>query len=145
MSKFTERRPIADASINVTSLIDVTMTVLIIFILLAPIMEQGIDVKLPKAKAELVDQENKFVTISLQEFNDGSEKYGVIFFNQNELDRLNPFTVLTDELEKVHQENPQTTIIIRADKAFKTGIITKLMKIIGDVGFEQITLATQME
>ena len=145
MSKILDRRPAVSASINVTSLVDVTMTVLIIFILIAPVMEKGVDVRLPKAKAELVDQENKPVTISLQEINDGNKKYGVMFLEQRELDRMNPYTVLIDELTKIKQEQPNTTIIIRADKDFKTGNITKLMKIIGDIGFEQITLATQTE
>ena len=56
MSILRDRRGTDDARITVTSLVDVTMTVLIMFILLVPLMEQGVDVSLPPASPMTFEQ-----------------------------------------------------------------------------------------
>ncbi|MBR5900829.1 biopolymer transporter ExbD, partial [bacterium] len=67
MSILRDRRGTEDARITVTSLVDVTMTVLIMFILLVPLMEQGVDVSLPKASPMTFEQPDYAAVISMQQ------------------------------------------------------------------------------
>ena len=67
MSLLRDRRQGQDARITVTSLVDVTMTVLIMFILLVPLMEQGVDVALPKASPMTFEQPDYAAFVSLQQ------------------------------------------------------------------------------
>ena len=67
MSLLRDRRTSDDARITVTSLVDVTMTVLIMFILLVPLMEQGVDVSLPKATPMTFEQPAYSAVVSMQQ------------------------------------------------------------------------------
>lgn len=145
MSLLLQRRQGTDASINVTSLVDVTMTVLIIFILIAPIIEQGIDVQLPTASATRIEQPDQSVTVSLQEIVEGGEKKGVIFVGERQMDRTQPFTDLQTTLERMYAENPQIAVIIRADKGFRYESVIKILDVVRSAGITTLSLATQAE
>ena len=144
MSLLLQRRKAPEANINVTSLVDVTMTVLIIFILIAPIIEQGIDVDLPVATASLIEQTPESVTVSLQEMKENGKKIGVIFVGQNRM-RGNPYDTLKTTLAQMKQENPKVSVIIRADKDFRYDNVIKILSIVREVGITSLSLATESE
>ncbi len=145
MSLLIKRRNQSEANINVTSLVDVTMTVLIIFILIAPIIEQGIDVDLPVAAAAQIDQPDDSVTVSLQEISASGRKFGVIFVDQREMDRKRPYDDLKDTLYRMKAEKPNITVIVRADKDFRYDYVVRLLDVIREVGISRLSLATQAE
>lgn len=145
MSLLLQRRQEPEASINVTSLVDVTMTVLIIFILIAPIIEQGIDVQLPSASATRIEQPDVSVTVSLQEIIEDGQKKGVIFVDEDQMNRSNPFEDLHDTLTTLHAEKPNVAVIIRADKSFRYESVIKILDVVRSAGITTLSLATQAE
>lgn len=144
MSLLIQRRQAPEANINVTSLVDVTMTVLIIFILIAPIIEQGIDVDLPVATAARIDQTPESVTVSLQEIRENGKKIGVIFVGQNRM-RGNPYDTLKSTLIQMKAKDPKLSVIIRADKDFRYDNVVKILSIVREVGITSLSLATESE
>jgi biopolymer transport protein TolR len=120
------------ADINVTSLVDVMMVLLIIFMLTAPFLQAGIQVKLPKAKSTVI-KETEAVVISIT-------KDGKVFVNDErvETDRL-PSTLST---LKAAGEN---VVFVRADKDALHGMV---MSVIGEVkaaGIDDVGMITEMK
>ncbi len=144
MSFLLKRRKPTTADINVTSLVDVMMTVLIIFILIAPIIEQGIDIELPSAKATRIDQPTEPVTVSIQEVLERGEKKGVIFVNETRM-RGNPYEQLGQTLIEMKQKKPDLAVIIRADKKFRYEAVIKVLDVVRNSGITTLSLATQAQ
>ena len=144
MSMILKRRRPASAEINVTSLVDVMMTVLIIFILIAPIIEQGIDIELPSAKATRIDQPSEPVTVSIQEVVEGRVKKGVIFVNEKRM-RGNQYEQLELTLLKMKQNKPDLSVIIRADKKFRYEAVIKVLDVVRNSGITTLSLATEAQ
>jgi len=144
MSVLLKRRKPTTANINVTSLVDVTMTVLIIFILIAPIIEQGIDVELPSARATRIEQPSEPVTVSIQEVFEGGEKKGVIFVNETRM-RGNPYNQLERTLMEMKEKKPDLAVIIRADKKFRYEAVIKVLDVVRNSGITTLSLATQAQ
>ncbi len=145
MSLLLQRRQSPRADINVTSLVDVTMTVLIVFILIAPIIEQGIDVDLPKASATRLEQPEEPVTVSLHGIIENGEKKGVIFVNEQRMNRTHPYEALGETLAAIKQKKPKVAVIIRADKDFKYAAVIKVLDVVRGAGITTLSLATQAE
>ena len=145
MSLLLKRRGPIRAEINVTSLLDITMCILCVFILVAPIIEQGIDVTLPKASATQLEQPEEPVTVSLQEVEQGKDKRGVIFVDRRQMDRSRPFEDLRETLIKLQQERPKMGVIIRADKDFKYETVIKVLDVVRSAGIVTLSLATQAD
>jgi biopolymer transport protein TolR len=144
MSLLLQRREASRAEINITSLVDVTMTVLIIFILIAPIIEQGIDVELPSASATRIEQPEEPVTVSLQEIMENGQKKGVIFVDEQRMTG-NPFETLRETLVAMRGRKPKVAVIIRADKDFKYEAVIKVLDVVRSAGITTLSLATQAE
>ena len=144
MSVLLKRRKPTTADINVTSLVDVMMTVLIIFILIAPIIEQGIDIELPSAKATRIDQPTEPVTVSIQEVIERGEKKGVIFVNETRM-RGNPYEQLGQTLIEMKQKKPDLAVIIRADKKFRYEAVIKVLDVVRNSCITTLSLATQAQ
>jgi len=145
VSLLLQRRQSPRADINVTSLVDVTMTVLIVFILIAPIIEQGIDVDLPKASATRLEQPEEPVTVSLHGIIENGEKKGVIFVNEQRMNRVHPYEALGETLAAIKQKKPKVAVIIRADKDFKYAAVIKVLDVVRGAGITTLSLATQAE
>jgi len=145
VSLLLQKRQTPRADINVTSLVDVTMTVLIVFILIAPIIEQGIDVDLPKASATRLEQPEEPVTVSLHGVMEHGEKKGVIFVNEQRMNRVHPYEALGETLAAIKQKKPKVAVIIRADKDFKYAAVIKVLDVVRGAGITTLSLATQAE
>ncbi|MCD6460852.1 biopolymer transporter ExbD [bacterium] len=119
--------------INMTPLIDVTMVMLIIFILIAPVMEQGITVKLPSTSTKKMSN-NEAVTISIA--------------NNKKIYLCNSVVSLP-ELEKrlktLQEGTPDLSIVLRADKNLPYQIVVKVMDIIQKSGIVKLGIATKTE
>ncbi|MBO7435357.1 biopolymer transporter ExbD [bacterium] len=148
MSILRDRRGTDDARITVTSLVDVTMTVLIMFILLVPLMEQGVDVSLPPASPMTFEQPDYSAVISMQQSVDEASGItnGVLYCNDREMDRLDPFGALKKEIRLLKERETPTNkleVIIRVDRRFRYGNVLELVNHLKEIGVDTSYFATE--
>ncbi len=115
--------------INVTPLVDVMLVLLIIFMVTAPLLQQGIDVNLPKAKGkELTVEKSIFLTVKGD---------GTLFLNDQEITQ--------EELKKrlffLATKDPE--IFLRADSSVPYGLIATIIGDVKDAGIERLGLVTE--
>ncbi len=120
------------AEINITPLVDVMLVLLIIFMVTAPMMTEGVNVDLPEVVAKSLDQSEKAVTISL-------EKDGKLSINSTTMTR----EIMIARLEKEFKLNPKQTILLAADNSVSYGRVVEVMADVKAAGFEQLGMITQ--
>ncbi len=125
-----KKRLVAD--INITPLVDVMLVLLIIFMVTAPMMTEGVNVDLPEVVAKSLDQSEKSVTISL-------EKDGKISINNITMTR----EIMLSRLEKEFKLNKKQTILLAADNSVPYGHVVQVMADVKAAGFEQLGMITQ--
>jgi biopolymer transport protein TolR len=119
------------SDINVTSLVDVMMTLLIIFIIVAPMIEQGIDVNLPTAEPRKIDIAD-VLTISV------TENERVYLENQRvTLDELR------ERLSNIHVAQEDVAVLIKADTDIKYGRVVDVLDAVRGVGISRLAMATK--
>jgi len=120
------------AEINVTPLVDVMLVLLIIFMVTAPMMTQGLEVDLPKTTAKsLLQQEDPLVvTISSK----GEISLGKIKVNES---------LLYQQLKGLPAEKKQQPLYLRADKSVPYGLVVSTMAEIKRAGFDKLGMITQ--
>jgi len=131
-----KRRAIAE--INVVPYIDVMLVLLIIFMITAPIVQQGVKVELPKLSANSLppeEQEPVILTVS---------KTGDYYLNIGD-NRKKPVTdeVITQRIALVLKQKPQTPILVRGDKDVSYGSVTTAMVLLQSAGVEKVGLMTE--
>ena len=115
--------------INMIPLIDVMMFLLIVFIITVPMIEQGIPVNLPLGKAsDISAAHNRSLTLDLQ---------GRVFLDNQPVTRK----ALAEEMNLVRND-PNLTIMVRADEGLAYGRIVEVMKILHDAKITRIGLVT---
>ncbi len=119
------------SEINVTSLVDVMMTLLIIFIIVAPMLEQGIDITLPTADPKRIDVA-EVLTISVAE---------------NERVYLEGQRVtledLAERLSNVYAAREDVAVLIKADTDLKYGKVVEVLDTVRGVGIKRLAMATK--
>lgn len=119
------------AEINVTPLVDVMLVLLIVFMITAPLMQQGVQVDLPKANAgsltEIPDQLVLVVT-----------KDRRLLLNNSPL----PPGVLRDKLEAISKAKPNIEIFIQADQSVAYGYIAQVMAEVKKARINRVGLVT---
>lgn len=127
-SSLNRNRQISE--INMTPLLDLTFLLLITFIITVPLIEQGIQIRLPKGKASAMEQPNTCsITVDDQ---------GTLF-----LDNI-PITedVLAAELQAKVLADPDVTILVRADERLAYGKVVTVLRTLHDVGISRMALVT---
>jgi biopolymer transport protein ExbD len=119
------------AAINVTNLVDVCLTLLIIFMITAPMLRSGIDIDLPKADATR-PQPQDGLTIQL-----GPD--GRILVRDQ---AVSP-AALTAVLRNLSARAPGTPVFLRADRAVPYGAVAEVMGRIKDAGIENLGLVME--
>lgn len=132
----TRRKPIAE--INVVPYIDVTLVLLIIFMITAPLIQTGIDVDLPQAQAKEVEQDDiPPVIISI-------DKQGRYFLDlggqEAEQAEAKELLILVSAVLK---NKPKTKIYIRGDKAVDYGKVVTVMAALKNAGVPNVGLMTE--
>jgi biopolymer transport protein TolR len=117
--------------INVTSLVDVMMTLLIIFIIVAPMIEQGIDVNLPTAEPRKIDIAD-VLTIAV------TDNERVYLENQRvTLDELR------QRLTSIRAAQDDVAVLIKADKDIRYGKVIEVLDTVRGVGISRLAMATR--
>ncbi len=119
------------ADINVTPLVDVMLVLLIIFMITAPMMTEGLEVNLPETTAKALQQDDKPIVITIKD-------NGTIGIDKISGDR----TLLRQELSKLADLDRGKTILIKADKKVEYGLVVQVMTDIKKAGFDKLGMVT---
>lgn len=135
MSRFKRRKPIAE--INVVPYIDVTLVLLIIFMITAPMVQTGVDVDLPQADTQPVEQDNEPpVIVSI----DKGGRY-FIDLGDNDEQPVNA-DVLLLRVAAVLRNKPKTQVYIRGDHSVSYGKVVTVMAALKNAGVPSVGLMT---
>lgn len=122
-----ERRRQALSEINVTPFVDVMLVLLIIFMVTAPLLQQGIDVTLPQAKGkEITPAERVVITI---------KKDGKIYMDKT--------TVTLEALKLSLSKMADKEVFLKADKDVPYGIVVAVMGELREIGIEKLGMVTE--
>jgi biopolymer transport protein ExbD len=119
--------------INVTPLVDVCLVLLIIFMVVTPMLQQGVDVLLPQGPhAEKKPGEKNDLVISIKD--DGS-----VFLGQSWI----PDKDLVRYLKAEHQKDPGRVVMLKADARLRFAKIREVMKKATEAQFTQVAILTE--
>ena len=135
MRKAYRRKPMSE--INVVPYIDVMLVLLVIFMVTAPLMTQGIKVELPEATSEPITQE-EFETLVVSVRRDGS-----IFMNIGQKDLPTSLGKIAEDAKKILVANPNVKVLIEGDKILPYGKIVEIMEVLRQSGASGVGLITQ--
>ncbi|MFZ2449119.1 MAG: protein TolR [Methylovulum miyakonense] len=140
MSKFSRkngrRKPMAE--INVVPYIDVTLVLLIIFMVTTPMLQTGVEVDLPEAESKTVEvNDNPPIIISIEK----SGQYSIkIDDGDNEV--VQP-EAITDLVMAALAKKPQTQVYISADKSVEYGKVITVMADLKHAGVDKVGFSTK--
>lgn len=124
-----ERGPVAE--INITPFVDVMLVLLVIFMVTAPLMENGIPIELPKASAKALSKDESPVVLNLS-------RDSRIYLNREEV----PESGLKQRLQSLFRGRAKKEIFIRADGALPYAFVAQMMAAVKNSGIHRIGLAT---
>ena len=132
MSRRRRAREVEESEVNLTPMLDVVFIMLIFFIVTASfVKEAGIDVNRPDAAtAEKKTKGNILVAIT---------ENGQIWIDKRQVDPR----ALRANIERLHAENPQGSVVIQADKNSKNGLLVQVMDSARLAGVFNVSIAAQ--
>lgn len=120
------------SDINVTPFVDVMLVLLIIFMVTAPMMMQGVDVSLPKTTSEPLPSEKDHIVITIDSNNR-------IYINDYHV----TLDFLKEKLIKIFQGRSDREVYLRADKEIPYGVVVRVMSEIKGAGIERLGMVTE--
>lgn len=129
------RRPVSE--INVVPYIDVMLVLLIIFMVTAPLITQGVKVDLPKAQAQAFEQDSKPPLIASVDA-DGKYYLSVGDSQQDPMSAEDLATLVATHLRL----EPQTPVVVKGDGAVPYREVVKLMVLLQRAGVPSVGLMT---
>jgi len=127
------RRGSLVSQINVTPMVDVMLVLLIIFMVTAPIIQQGVEVSVPKVRAAALPGEEQQFVVSITRASE-------VYLNDA---KLSP-DQLTDKLRAIAIERPDREVFIRADEEVAYGVVIRTMAAIKAAGIQNVGMVTEM-
>jgi biopolymer transport protein TolR len=120
------------SDINVTPLVDVILVLLIIFMVTAPMMQQGIDVDLPQTTSQPIEGQEERLVITINAKRE-------VFVNQEKVDPL----LLRRRLERTAAAKLNKEVLLRADRSVPYGFVVQTMAEIKNAGIEKLGMVTE--
>ncbi|MGD8470760.1 MAG: protein TolR [Desulfobacteraceae bacterium] len=120
------------SDINVTPLVDVMLVLLIIFMVTAPMMMQGVDVSLPEATAEPLESEKEHLIITVDTENK-------VFINDFQVS----VDGLGEKLKKILEGRSDREVFLKADKDISYGTVVQVMAEVKGAGVEKLGMVTE--
>lgn len=122
------------SEINVTPFVDVMLVLLIIFMVTAPMMVQGVDVDLPTASSKSLPTDEQNLIISI----DADMK---VYINEQEISAA----FLAEKLEAVMENLDKKNVYLKADKKVPYGVVVNIMSQIKKAGVTSLGMITLSE
>ena len=137
--KHGRRKPMGE--INVVPYIDVTLVLLIIFMITTPMLQTGVEVDLPQAESAMVEQKEGEppIVISIKE----QGEYYINTDGQND-ERIEP-EFINERVALVLSKKPGTQVLISADKGVDYGTVVTVMAALKNAGVPTVGLMTKPE
>jgi len=120
------------SDINVTPLVDVMLVLLIIFMVTAPMLEQGVEIDLPRAEAQAIESADKKLVLTI----DAKRR---VYLGKTFI----PFSQLFDKLK--HNEKLQTEreVFLKAERGLPYGLIVQVMALARQAGIDKVGMITE--
>lgn len=130
-----KRKPLAE--INVVPYIDVMLVLLVVFMVTAPLLMQGVKVDLPQAPSSpMENKDDEPLIVSVKP--DGS-----FYLNLgNDQKSPKPLTQITDTISKILRQKPNTPVLVWGDQTVPYGEVVSLMTALQGAGAESVGLVT---
>ena len=136
MAKAARRRPMSD--INVVPYIDVMLVLLVIFMVTAPLMTQGIRVDLPAANSEAIaiDELQQVLVVSIN-------REGQYFLNLGGEETAVALSLLAEQVSKIKAANSNLQVLVEGDADIAYGRVIDLLDLLQKIGIGYVGLVTQ--
>ena len=127
-----QRNNEALSQINVTPLVDVMLVLLVIFMVTAPILQQGVEVNLPQVRAGALtgDEVQLVVTVT---------SAGAVYLNDATMSAPDLLT----KLQAVLREAPDRAVYLRADAAVPYGEVMRVIASLREAGVQRLGMITE--
>jgi biopolymer transport protein TolR len=119
------------SDINVTPFVDVMLVLLIIFMVTAPMMTQGVDVTLPQATSEPLPTQEEQLMVTI-------DKDKTIYINEQPV----IFASLGEKVNRLVAGRPDRPVYLRADESVTYGEVIRVMSQIKDAGVAHVGMVT---
>jgi biopolymer transport protein TolR len=128
----SQRNGVTISQINVTPMVDVMLVLLVIFMVTAPIIQQGVQVNLPQAKGGAIPgtEEPLVVTVA---------KNGKVYLNDNVMS----LEELGQKLRAIKKLQTDKQVYLRADQDVRYGVVIKTIAEIKQAGIERLGMVTR--
>jgi biopolymer transport protein TolR len=123
--------------INVVPYIDVTLVLLIIFMVTAPMLSQGIKVDLPQAAAEPIEPDD------LEPLLLSVDAAGAMYLNLGDPERALPPDQLLEVASAALRREPKRPVLVKADKAVAYGRVVEGMVLLQQAGAQKVGFVTE--
>ncbi|GAA4081841.1 protein TolR [Zhongshania borealis] len=138
MSRRNKRKPMSD--INVVPYIDVMLVLLIVFMVTAPMLVQGVQVELPQASTEPVPPtDDDPIVVSV----DKQGKYYVTLGDPSKQGEPAELADIGDKISKILRNKPQTPVMVKGDGAVDYSAVVAAMAVLQGAGATSIGLITE--
>ncbi|MEO5354840.1 MAG: protein TolR [Magnetococcus sp. XQGC-1] len=120
------------SDINVTPMVDIMLVLLVIFMVTAPLLTQGVEVNLPAASASPLQSKQEPLIITVNQD-------GLTYIEKN----LQSSTQLIEKVRAIRKSNPELPIFVRGDRKTAYGAVMLVMAQLQQAGVDRIGLVTE--
>ena len=138
-----KRKPVAE--MNVVPYIDVMLVLLVIFMVTAPMLNQGVKVDLPQVSSEVLPSDSTQQVLTLSVLADGTYYWnlGESVDTENHSDSVVSLAEMTEGVPKIMTAKPDTLVYIRGDKNANYGVVVTAMGALQQAGVPNVGLITE--
>ena len=138
-----KRKPVAE--MNVVPYIDVMLVLLVIFMVTAPMLNQGVKVDLPQVSSEILPSDSNQQVLTLSVLADGTYYWnlGDTVDTESQTDAAVSLEEMTDGVTKIMRARPDTLVYIRGDREVNYGVVVTAMASLQKTGVPNVGLITE--
>lgn len=138
-----KRKPVSE--MNVVPYIDVMLVLLVIFMVTAPMLNQGVKVDLPQVASEVLPSDSNQQVLTLSVLADGTYYWnlGETVDTENRTETAISLEEMTEGVAKIMRARPDTLVYIRGDREVNYGVVVAAMAALQQSGVPNVGLITE--